>query len=168
MDVCHPVREVHALETPLVEDVRICPAAAEAVARFDAASLQGSRGEAHRLVVSLEPVAARTRVDRRLDVAVGELRGESNRLEHLLHELPELALVVAARLGREPAALWDDVAGGAALDLPDVGGRLLVQTPEPEIRDRARRRRDRGAALLRVHAGVRGPTVKRRVELALV
>ena len=38
--------------------------------------------------------------------------------------------------------------------VPDVRGRLLVEAPEPEVRDRARGGRDRRASLLGVHAGV--------------
>ena len=55
----------------------------------------------------------------------------------------------------ERAPLRDDVPRGAARDRADVRGRLVVDAPEPAFRDRARRGRDRRAALLRVHAGVR-------------
>jgi hypothetical protein len=75
---------------------------------------------------------------------------------------------VAASFGDEAAVLGDDVARRAARDLADVRRRLVVQPPQPQIGDRSRRGGDRRAALLRVHAGVRGPAAKRHVQLALV
>ena len=57
-------------------------------------------------------------------------------------------------------------ARGAALDHADVRGRLVVEPAEPEVGDRACRGRDRGAALLRVHPGVRGLAVEAHVEPA--
>src|SRR6266566_7510961 len=109
VDVGHPVREVQALQASLVEDVCVGAAAAEPVGRLKTAPFQRGRGEAHRLVVSLEAVAPSARIDRRLDVTVAELGREGDRLQHLLDELPELALVVAASLGGERVALRDDV-----------------------------------------------------------
>src|SRR5215212_1732283 len=168
MDVRHSVGEIDALQPALVEDVGVGAAAAQAVARLETALLERSRGEPHRLVVALEPVAARARIDLGLDVAITELRCEGDRLEHLLDELAELALVMAARLGRERAVLRHDVAGRAAADLADIRGRLLVQTAEPKIGDRPRCRSDRRAPFLRKHSGMGGAAVERRVQLALV
>src|SRR6185437_12850175 len=168
VDVGHPVGEVHALEASLVEDVRVGTAAAEAVPGLDAGPLQRGRREAHRLVVALEPITPRARIDRRLDVAFAELGRERDRLEHLLHQFPELAFVVAASLGGERAALRDDVPGRAPLNLADVGGCLLVKAAEPEIGDRTCSSRDGRAPVLGVHARMRGAAVERGVELALV
>src|SRR5439155_10433745 len=95
VDVGHPIGEVEALQTALVEDVRIGAAAAEAVPGLETGALQRGGREAHWLVVALEQVPACARVDLRLDVAVAELGGERDRLEHLLDELAELSLVVA-------------------------------------------------------------------------
>src|SRR5256885_2377022 len=80
----------------------------------------------HPLIVSLEAIASGARIDRGLDVAVTDLGGERDRLQHLLDQLAELALVVAAGLGGERAALGDDVPGRTAVNLADVRGRLLV------------------------------------------
>src|SRR5205814_2944024 len=151
VDVGHSIGEIDALQSALVEDVGVGPAPAQAVARLETVSFQGSRGEPHRLVVTLEPVAAGAWIDLGLDVAVADLRREGDRLEHLLDELSELAFVVAARLGREGAMLGHDVPGCAATDLAYVRRRLLVQTAEPEICDRPRCRPDRRTSLLGIH-----------------
>src|SRR6266487_568936 len=168
VDVRHPVREVEALQAALIEDIRIGAAAAEPVGRLKARPLQRGRGETHRLVVSLEAIASGARIDRGLDVAVTDLGRERDRLQHLLDQLAELALVVAAGLGGERAALGDDVPGRTAVNLADVRGRLLVEAAEPEIGDRTRSRGDGGAPFLRVHARMRRPAAERRVELDLV
>src|SRR6266566_4429752 len=126
VDVRHPVREVEALQAALIEDVRIGAAAAEPVGRLKARPLQRGRGETHRLVVSLEAIASGARIDRGLDVAVTDLGRERDRLQHLLDQLAELALVVAAGLGGERAALGDAVPCRTAVNLADVRGRLLV------------------------------------------
>ena len=55
--------------------------------------------------------------------------------------------------------------GGAAVDQSDVRGRLLVDPAEPHLGDRLGGGEDRRAALLRVHARVRGAAVERDVEL---
>ena len=54
----------------------------------------------------------------------------------------------------------DDVASGPALDPADVRRRLLFETAEPQVGNRARRGGDRRPALLRIHAGVRGAPVE--------
>src|SRR5919201_6260001 len=146
VDVGHAICEVETLQASLVEDVRVGPATAERIVRLEAAALQRGHGEPDGLVVALEPVAAGARIDLGLEVAIAALRGERDRLEHLLHELAELSLVVATRLRGERAALGNDVAGGSAHDLADVGRRLLVEPPETQVGDRARRPGDGRAA----------------------
>ena len=160
VDVLHPVREVEAREPALVEDVRVGRAAAEPVARRVAASARARRARCERPVVALEAVAAIALRHLRLDLAVLEPGRERERVDHLLHELSELALVVGARLGVERAPLRNDVPAVPPWIDADVGSRLLVDPAEPEVGDRARRGRDRGASLLGVHAGVRGAAVE--------
>ena len=55
----------------------------------------------------------------------------------------------------DPAVPGHDVARGAALDQPDVGGRLLVEPAQLHPRDRRRRGGDRAAAVLGADPGVR-------------
>src|SRR6185437_9021050 len=127
---------------------------AQAVARLHADEVERGRRQPDRLVVPLEAVAARARIDLRLDVTFGELPSERDRLEHLLDELGELPLVVAARLGLEEAAFGDDVPRTAAPDRADIRGRLVVEAPKAEVCDRPCSRGDRRAAFLRIHARV--------------
>src|SRR5437588_1128271 len=126
VDARHPVREVHAGKAMLVEDVRVRGAAAQRVARREPAPLERGRGKPDGQVVAPEPVAAVALLHGRLGVALRDPGRERDRVEHLLDELGELALVVRARLGEERAPLGDDVPGRAAFDQADVGGRLVV------------------------------------------
>src|SRR5581483_4094442 len=91
-------------------------------------------------------------------------RRERADVEHLLHELAELALVMAARLRDERASLRNDVPRRATGDDPDVRRRLLVHAAEPQVRDRLRRGLDRRPSLLRRHARMRRPAEKRDLE----
>src|SRR5919199_3171648 len=83
VDVDHPVREIDALETALIEDVRVGAAATQAVAGLEARARERSRGESNGFLVAAKAVAAGARVDRGLDVALAELRCESDRFQHL-------------------------------------------------------------------------------------
>src|SRR5215475_652399 len=96
VDVLHAVGEVEAGETALVEDVRVGRAAAESVARRVARPLERGVRDPHDIFVALEPVALVALRDLRLDLAVLETGGERERVDHLLHEFTELALVVRA------------------------------------------------------------------------
>src|SRR5438552_15057308 len=58
VDVLHPVREVQAGETALVEDVGIGGAAAEAVTRRETGSFERRMGDPDDGVVTFESVAA--------------------------------------------------------------------------------------------------------------
>ena len=73
-----------------------------------------------------------------------------------------------ADLGLELAKPGDDVSRLAAADDADVGGRLLVDPPEPEVGDRPGAGDDRAAALLRRDARVGSVTDEGRVQLAMV
>src|SRR5438067_5121711 len=126
VDVLHAVREVETAQAALVEDVRVRCASAEAVTRRKAAPLERGVRDSHDLVLGLEAVAAVALVHLRLDRAVLEARRECSRIEHLLHDVLQLLRVVRASLDEERAPLRDDVAGGAALDEPDVRGRLII------------------------------------------
>ena len=156
------------MQAALVEDVRVRAAAGEDVARRPPRALERARGDPDGQVVSAEAVPARRAFDLRLDLAFRQRRGEGHRLEHLLHDVGELALVVAAGLRQKAAMLRDDVARGPALDLADVRRRLVVEAPEPQVRDRARRCRDRRAAFLGIHPRVGRAAVELDVELALM
>src|SRR5437763_9420959 len=94
VDLGHPVREVQAGEPARVEDVRVRAAARERVRGLVTRALERGPGESHRLVLLAEAVAAEAGLDLRLDLAAGQRGGEGAGLEHLLHELGELALVV--------------------------------------------------------------------------
>src|SRR4051794_25629259 len=164
MDVLHAVREIEARQAALVEDVRVGRAAAEAVARYVPGTFECGVGEANDLVVALEPVALVALGHLRLHLAVLEAGGERERIDHLLHQLAELPLVVRTRLGAERAPLRDDVAPATAFDQADVRRRLVVETPEPEIGDCPRSGRDRRTPLFRIHPGVRGAPVEPHLE----
>src|SRR5262249_46571577 len=101
VDVDCPVREVEALQAALVEDVCIGAAAAQPVTGLVAAPLEGRCRKPYGLVVALEPIAAGTLLDLRLDVALAELRRKRDGLQHLLDERAQLRLVVTAGLGGE-------------------------------------------------------------------
>src|SRR5206468_9452284 len=127
----------------LVEDIRVGSATAQAVARRVAGALERHVRDLDDGVVALEPVAAVALRDLRLHLAILEAGRERKRVDHLLDEIAELALVVRARFGTQRAPLGDDVPGASALDQPDVRGRLVVDTAEPEVGDRTRGRRNR-------------------------
>ena len=133
-----------------------------------AAALERGRREPDDRVGVLEAVALVRLADLGLERALGRARRERERVEHLLDEIGELARVVRARLRLELAPLGDDVARAAAADQADVRGRLLVDPAEPQVGDRARRGRDRGAPLLRDHPRVRRPAVEADEHRALV
>src|SRR3954451_18441524 len=138
VDLHHPVGEIDARNAARVEDVRVGPAAAVDRARLEPGALDSLRGESEHGVVRLEAVAGIRLRDSRLDLALRDRSGERERVEHLLDEVGELALVAGARLGRELAAVGHDVPARAALDQAYVGGRLLVDPAEPEVGDGAR------------------------------
>src|SRR4051794_16120318 len=164
VDVLHPVREIQARKAALVEDVRVGRAAAEAIARCVPGPFERGMGEANDLVVALKAVALVALGHFRLHLAVLKAGRERERIDHLLHELAELPLVVRTRLGAERAPLRDDVAPAAAFDQADVRRRLVVETPEPEIGDCPRSGRDRRTPRFRIHPGVRGAPVEPRRE----
>src|SRR5205085_7489360 len=114
VDVRHPVREVDARKATLVEDVRVRRAAAQSVRRREARPLERGGREADGQIVPLEPVAAVALLDGRLDLALADAGREGDRVEHLLDEVGELALVVRARLREERAPLRNDVPGRAS------------------------------------------------------
>src|SRR5439155_20891565 len=99
VDVLHPVGQVQAGEPALVEDVRVGGPAAEPVARRVAGALESGVRYADDLVVPLEAIAAVALRHLCLDLAVLEAGCEGERVQHLLHELGELSLVVRACLG---------------------------------------------------------------------
>src|SRR5439155_18502276 len=99
------------LQTALVEDVRVRRAAAQSIAGRVAGPLERRVREPHDLVVTLEAIAAIALVHLGLDLAVLEARRKRDRVEHLLDDVSELALVVRTRLGEEGAPLGNDVAG---------------------------------------------------------
>ena len=164
MDVLHPVREVQARETALVEHVGIGGAAAEAVTRREAGSLERRMGDPDDGVVTFESVTAIALRHLRLHFAVLEAGREGEGVDHLLDEIGELAFVMRPGLGTQRAPLRDDVASAASLDQADVRRRLVVDASQPQIGDRARGRRNRRAALLRIHAGVGSAAVELHLQ----
>src|SRR4029453_12644197 len=105
VDVLHAVREVETRKPALVEDVCVGGSAAEPVVRRVPGTLERGVGDAHNGVVALEPIALVALRNLRLDLAVLEPRREGKRVDHLLNEVAELALVVRTRLGAERAPL---------------------------------------------------------------
>src|SRR5205085_3376009 len=160
VDVLHPVREVQTAQSTFVEDVRVGGPAAQCVVRADACAFERGMSDAHDIVIAFETVAAIALLHFSLDLAILETSRERDRVEHLLDDILELALVVRPRFREKRAPLGHDVAGGTALDDADVRGRLLVDPPEPQVGDRARGGRDRGTAVLRIHARMRRPSVE--------
>ncbi len=149
VDVDHPVREVHALQASLVEDVRVGRAARAVVDHLVAAALERPGGEHDRVVALRKAVAAIALPRARLDLAVGDGGGERDGVLHLADQVGQLVLVVRAGLGVERAPLGDDVRRGAAGDRADVRRRVLVDPAEPELGDRTRRGGDRRAPVVR-------------------
>src|SRR6478736_3411684 len=94
VDVRHPVREIDAGEAAQDEDVRVRPAAAERVDGLVTRALERGAREPDRLVLLAEAIALVPGIDAGLDFAPGQGGGEGARLEHLLNDLRELALVV--------------------------------------------------------------------------
>jgi hypothetical protein len=97
VDLCHAVREVEAVETGGVEDVRICTTAAERIARLEACSAKGPRGELDDRIALPEAVAGESSSSRPTRLAFGEARREGRGLEHLPNELGDFPLVVRAK-----------------------------------------------------------------------
>src|SRR4029079_16264397 len=147
-----------------VEHVRVRTAATQRIRWRVSGSLQRLGGEPDRRIAFTEAVTPEARSDFGLDLAVRETGGECGALEHLARQVDGLRLVVRAHLCREGAPLRDDVSRGAARDDSHVCARLLVDTAETEVGDRPRRSGDGRAAVLRVHAGVRGGAVEAKVE----
>ena len=160
MDVLHPVREVQAGETALVEDVGIGGAAAEAVTRRETGSFERRMGDPDDRVVTFESVAAIALRHPRFHFAVLEAGREGEGVDHLLDEIGELAFVMRPGLGTHRAPLRDDVGRAASRDQADVRRRLVVDTTQPQIGDGARGRRNRRPALFGIHAGVGSAAVE--------
>ena len=150
VDLRHAVGDVHAVQAALVEDVRVGAAADLDLLGLEPCSLERAPREDERRIVGRQAVTPVLVVDRRLDLTLGDRGGERERVERLLDELRELALVARAGVDGETAAGRHDVESASALDQAGVRGRLLVDAAEPEIGDRARRRDDRRASVLRV------------------
>ena len=160
VDVLHAVGEVETPQPALVEHVRVGGAPAQPVARREPAALEGCVGDPHDVVVPFEAVALVALVHLGLDLAVLEAGRERDRVEHLLHDVRELAFVVRASLREKGAPLGNDVPSGSTVDDPDIRRRLLVDAAEAQIGDGARRGRDRRAAFFRIHARVRRAPVE--------
>src|SRR5437667_2762076 len=94
VDVLHAVREIQAGETALVEYVGIGGAAAEAVTRREAGSLERRMGDPDDGVVTLESVTAIALRHLRLHFAILEAGREGEGVDHLLDEIGELAFVM--------------------------------------------------------------------------
>src|SRR6185503_12433700 len=114
VDVGHSVREVDALQAPLVEDVGVRAPAREDVGGLAADTLERLGGELDGEVVAAEPVPGRDARDLRLDLALLEAGGEGDGLDHLADQVGQLARVVAPRFRRELAPLGHDVPGRPA------------------------------------------------------
>ena len=114
VDLGHPVREVEAGQPARVEDVRVRAAAGQGRHELVAAALERRPRELHDRVAVLEPVALVGLAHLGLERALGDARGEGERVEHLLHQVGELARVVRACFRLELAPLGDDVARAAA------------------------------------------------------
>ena len=84
---------------------------------------------ADRGAVGFSPVAGEHLLDGQVEVALGGVSGVLEAVDHLGHDLFDPLLGDAAHLGLDAAALGHDVRRGAALDDPDVRGRLVVQRP---------------------------------------
>ena len=72
--------------------------------------------------------------------------------------------VLGTDLGDDRAELGDDVGRAAAVDQADVGRGLIVDPAQTHLGHGHRRRGDRRSPLLGVHARVRRPPVKRRLQ----
>src|SRR5579862_6016635 len=118
VDVRHTVGEIHTAQAPLVERVRVGRAAGERVAYRIAGPLQRACRETDDVVALREAIAAVLLAQRRRHLALRGGGCERARVEHLLHEVVQPALVVAACLREERAPLRDDVPGGPAGDEP--------------------------------------------------
>src|SRR5207247_5234183 len=113
VDVLHAVRQVETREPVFVEDIRVGCAAAEAVRRLVATALESCGCDPDDGIVRLEAIALVALRHPRLHLAVFEPCGEGERVDHLLHQYIELALVVRPRLGFERAPLRNDVSCSA-------------------------------------------------------
>src|SRR5215212_1248329 len=164
VDLGHPVREVHALEAALVEDVRVGRATRERVRDVEAGATQPVGGERDGAVVAREAVPAVALPRRRLNLTLRDTGRERDGILHLLYERAERSLVVRPRLGDDGAPFGDDVRGRSARDRADVRGRDLVHATEPHLRDRTRGGGDRRPALVGEHSCVRGAAVEGELE----
>src|SRR5262245_57051510 len=105
VDVRHRVRKRHTGDAALVEDIRVGAPSREGIRRREAAAFERLRRERDGRVVLPEAVASVRAVDLRVHLALLERRRERERLFHLAHDVGELRLVVAPRLGVEDAVL---------------------------------------------------------------
>src|SRR5581483_5138283 len=131
VDVGHPVGQVDDLEAALVEHVGVRRAARQLVAHLVAAPGEGRGGENDRPVGPAEAVAAVALARDRRGLALGDARGERDRVLHLLDEVGEPPFVVRPCFGDERAPLRNDVGRRAARDRSHVRGRQLVDAAEP-------------------------------------
>ena len=149
------VLQIDGKEIPLLE----APQRYEDPPRRIAAGAQGGLGRDHPRRGRAVAVAGEQPLDRQVEVALARrvVRGVVAVVDHLGDDALDGGVAERARLGVEPAVLGHYVrAADAARDRADVRGRLVVEPPQAEVRDRPRRRGDRRTPFLRIHPRVRG------------
>src|SRR6476646_6914763 len=143
VDLSSAVAEVQTGQAGGVEHVGVGAAARLDEAGLVAAGGQRAYRQRDRALVTREAVGLILAGDHRLDLAPRLAGGGRAGVEDRLNRLTQPDGAAAAGLRAHHAQRRDDVAGHAALDQADVGGRLRVDAAERHRGDRTRGGQDR-------------------------